>query len=161
MTLTVEAIYENGVLKPAQPLPLEEHETVRITIEPQRSWAERTAGLLEWTGDPEVLRRIAEDDEFGIAGVKSHDLRPIPAAAAVFLDANTLVYHFVTDPSTARPAPSSCSGSRTSTDRLDLDTRPERDGPPAHDRGGDRSASAGPRPGSRARLRKHHIEIPS
>ena len=66
MTLTVEAIYENGVLKPLQPLPLEEKETVRITIEPQRSWAERTAGLLQWTGDPEVLRRIAEDDEFGL-----------------------------------------------------------------------------------------------
>jgi len=66
MPLTIEAIYEDGVLKPSRPLPLEEHETVRITIEPQRSWAERTAGLLQWTGDPEVLRRIAEDDEFGI-----------------------------------------------------------------------------------------------
>ncbi|MGP0069401.1 MAG: antitoxin family protein [Isosphaeraceae bacterium] len=66
MTLTIEAIYENGVLKPAQPLPLKEHETVRITIEPQGSWAERTAGLLKWTGDPEVLRRIAEDDKFSL-----------------------------------------------------------------------------------------------
>jgi predicted DNA-binding antitoxin AbrB/MazE fold protein len=64
--MTIEAIYEDGVLKLSRPLPLEEHETVRITIEPQRSWAERTAGLLQWTGDPEVLRRIAEDDEFGI-----------------------------------------------------------------------------------------------
>jgi predicted DNA-binding antitoxin AbrB/MazE fold protein len=72
MTLTIEAIYEDGVLKPSQPLPLEEHETVRITIEPQRSWAERTAGLLEWTGDPEVLRRIAEDDEFGIHEARVH-----------------------------------------------------------------------------------------
>ena len=26
----------------------------------------RTAGLLRWTGDPEDLRRIAEDDEFGV-----------------------------------------------------------------------------------------------
>ena len=64
--LAGKAIYENGVLKPAQPLPLEEHETVRITIEPQRGWAERTAGMLKWTGDPKVLHRIAEDDEFGI-----------------------------------------------------------------------------------------------
>jgi predicted DNA-binding antitoxin AbrB/MazE fold protein len=32
MTLTVEAVYENGVLKPAQPLPLKEHEKVRITV---------------------------------------------------------------------------------------------------------------------------------
>ena len=66
MPITIEAIYENGVLKPSQPLPLDEHEPVRITIEPRIGWAERTAGMLQWTGDPEVLRRIAEDDEFGI-----------------------------------------------------------------------------------------------
>ena len=66
MTLTVEAVYENGVLKPSQPLPLRERETVRITIEPELSWAERTAGMLPWTGDPELLRRIATDPEFGI-----------------------------------------------------------------------------------------------
>jgi len=66
MAIVVEATYENGVLKPAQPLPLREHEKVRVTIEPEVSWAERTAGLLKWTGDPELLRRIAEDDEFGI-----------------------------------------------------------------------------------------------
>ena len=66
MPITVEAIHENGVLRPTQPLPLEEHETVRITIEPDRSWAERTAGMLMWTGDFEDLRRIVEDDEFGI-----------------------------------------------------------------------------------------------
>jgi predicted DNA-binding antitoxin AbrB/MazE fold protein len=66
MPLTVEAIYEDGVLKPAQPLPLQEHEKVRLRIEPADSWAERTAGMLPWTGDPEVLRRLAEDDEFGI-----------------------------------------------------------------------------------------------
>jgi predicted DNA-binding antitoxin AbrB/MazE fold protein len=66
MPLTVEAVYENGVLRPTQPLPLQEHQTVRVTIEPELSWAEQTAGLLQWTGDPEILRRIAEDDEFGI-----------------------------------------------------------------------------------------------
>jgi predicted DNA-binding antitoxin AbrB/MazE fold protein len=36
MTLTVEAIYENGVLKPAQPLPFKEHEKVQVTVEPAR-----------------------------------------------------------------------------------------------------------------------------
>jgi predicted DNA-binding antitoxin AbrB/MazE fold protein len=66
MAITIEAVYENGVLKPTQPLPLKEHEKVRITVEVGQSWAERTAGILQWTGDPEVLRRIAEDDEFGI-----------------------------------------------------------------------------------------------
>jgi predicted DNA-binding antitoxin AbrB/MazE fold protein len=66
MPLTIEAIYENGVLKPSQPLPLDEHERVRITIEPLLSWTERTAGMLQWKGDFEDLRRIVEDDEFGI-----------------------------------------------------------------------------------------------
>ena len=33
MALTIEAIYENGVLKPAQPLPFKEHEKVTVTIE--------------------------------------------------------------------------------------------------------------------------------
>jgi predicted DNA-binding antitoxin AbrB/MazE fold protein len=67
MAITTEAIYENGMLKPVQPLPLQELEKVRITIESALTWAERTAGMLKWTGDPDILRRIAEDDEFGIA----------------------------------------------------------------------------------------------
>jgi predicted DNA-binding antitoxin AbrB/MazE fold protein len=66
MTITVEATYENGVLKLAQPLPLKEHTTVEVTIHAPRSRAEETAGLLRWTGDAETLRRIAEGDEFGI-----------------------------------------------------------------------------------------------
>jgi predicted DNA-binding antitoxin AbrB/MazE fold protein len=68
MPITVEAVYENGVLKPAQPLPLKEQEKVRLTIESELSWADRTAGMLPWTGEPEILRRIAEEDEFGILG---------------------------------------------------------------------------------------------
>jgi predicted DNA-binding antitoxin AbrB/MazE fold protein len=66
MAITVEATYENGTLKLAQPLPLLDHEKVRITIEPKLSWTERTAGMLKWSGDPEILRRLAEDDEFSI-----------------------------------------------------------------------------------------------
>jgi predicted DNA-binding antitoxin AbrB/MazE fold protein len=66
MIITIEAIYENGVLRPTRPLPLKEQEVVRITIEPELSWAERPAGLLQWKGDPELLQRIAEGDEFSI-----------------------------------------------------------------------------------------------
>jgi predicted DNA-binding antitoxin AbrB/MazE fold protein len=66
--MVVEATYENGVLKPAQALPLDEHEKVCISIESMTSWAERTAGLLKWTGDPGVLRSLAEDDETGLLG---------------------------------------------------------------------------------------------
>ena len=50
MPLTIEAIYENGVLKPVQPLPLNEHEKLSITIKPALTWAERTAGMMGWKG---------------------------------------------------------------------------------------------------------------
>ena len=72
MTLTVDAIYEHGLLKPIQPLPLKNHERVRLSIETptdvQQALAavQRSYGLLAWTGDIETLRRIAEDDEFSI-----------------------------------------------------------------------------------------------
>ena len=44
MIITIEAIYENGVLRPTRPLPLKEQEVVRITIEPGIiNHAQRTA----------------------------------------------------------------------------------------------------------------------
>jgi predicted DNA-binding antitoxin AbrB/MazE fold protein len=66
MPITIEATYEGGVLKPLQPLPLQEHEKVKVTVHTGISVAEQTAGLLKWTGDPAVLREIAEGDEFGM-----------------------------------------------------------------------------------------------
>lgn len=66
MSITVEATYEGGVLKPVSPLPLKEHERVLVTVESETSAARRTAGMLSWSGDSEVLRRLAEDPEFGI-----------------------------------------------------------------------------------------------
>jgi len=77
MAITIEATYENGVLKPAESLPLKEHEKVRVTVESAKDPAasspdeaerivRRSYGLLGWTGDVETLRRIAEDPEFGL-----------------------------------------------------------------------------------------------
>jgi predicted DNA-binding antitoxin AbrB/MazE fold protein len=63
MQITVEATYENGVLKPAQPLPLKEHEMVRITLEPAVSLARQTAGMVPWTGSLEDLDFLIEDIE--------------------------------------------------------------------------------------------------
>ena len=68
MTLTVEATYENGVLKPVQPLPLQEHERVQGCVQAKPSIARESAGMLHWRGDWETLRRIAEEDEFGFLG---------------------------------------------------------------------------------------------
>jgi predicted DNA-binding antitoxin AbrB/MazE fold protein len=66
MSITIEAVYENGSLRPINPLPLKEQAKVRITIDPEQSWAEQTAGLLRWTGTPELLQQIAEGDEFSV-----------------------------------------------------------------------------------------------
>ena len=66
MSLTVEAIYENGVLKPVEPLLLREQEHVRLVIHPSVSLAKQTAGMIPWSGDPAMLERIACDPEFGI-----------------------------------------------------------------------------------------------
>lgn len=68
MSITVEAVYENGVLRPAQPLPLGENEKVSVTIEPSSSWADRTSGMLKWPGDPAELRRYLNDPDEGKLG---------------------------------------------------------------------------------------------
>ena len=67
MTITVEAVYENGMLKPAEALPLDEQQRVHLVVRTEPSPVQQTAGLIAWNGDPETLRRIAEDPEFGIA----------------------------------------------------------------------------------------------
>jgi predicted DNA-binding antitoxin AbrB/MazE fold protein len=66
MTITVEATYEKGVLKPAQPLPLRELEKVSITIRPAISLAKQTAGMVPWAGATDMLERFVRDPELGI-----------------------------------------------------------------------------------------------
>jgi predicted DNA-binding antitoxin AbrB/MazE fold protein len=38
MTITVEAVYEDGVLKPVPPLPLQEHDRVQSTVHTEASY---------------------------------------------------------------------------------------------------------------------------
>lgn len=64
--LEIEAVYENGVLKPIQSLPLEEHQQVRLIIQVKTSRIRQSAGLIRWKGSAEELERIAIDPEFGI-----------------------------------------------------------------------------------------------
>jgi len=69
MSITVEAVYENGVLKPAKALPLKEHARVQVTIEespdvPQAGEAARRGyGMLRWTGSVEDLDYLINDAE--------------------------------------------------------------------------------------------------
>jgi predicted DNA-binding antitoxin AbrB/MazE fold protein len=66
MALKVEAVYEDGVLKPERSLPLRERQRVIITVQEQTTQARITYGLIAWKGDPETLRRIAEDPELRV-----------------------------------------------------------------------------------------------
>ena len=63
MSLEVEATYENGVLKLDKPLPFKENERVTVRIFSKTSRVDEMYGRIRWTGDPEILRKIAEDDE--------------------------------------------------------------------------------------------------
>jgi predicted DNA-binding antitoxin AbrB/MazE fold protein len=67
MSIDVSATYENGILRLDNPIPLEEHQRVKVTVHDEQSIAERTYGILGWTGEPEILRRIAEDVEFSVS----------------------------------------------------------------------------------------------
>jgi predicted DNA-binding antitoxin AbrB/MazE fold protein len=80
MPITVEATYEDGVLKPSEPLPFSQHERVRITIDADAAWragrVRATAGLLGWKGDAETIERVALDPEFSIEEVRHTDCCP-------------------------------------------------------------------------------------
>lgn len=62
MAITVEAVYENGVLKPAGALPFKEHEKVQITVK-TRGRVRQTAGLIGWTGSQEDADFVALSPE--------------------------------------------------------------------------------------------------
>ena len=63
MTLTVEAVYENGVLKPAQPLPFKEHEKVQLTVAAKETNIHQAYGIIGWKGTHEELDQILAEAE--------------------------------------------------------------------------------------------------
>lgn len=70
MSITFEATYENGVLKPLTPVPFKENEKVTVIVDDEvQMRLERvnaTAGMFNFTGDQKDLERIAIDPEFDI-----------------------------------------------------------------------------------------------
>jgi predicted DNA-binding antitoxin AbrB/MazE fold protein len=63
MSITVEAVYENGVLKPLHAIPLPEHQRVQVTVRPVVSRVRQTAGLMGWTGSQEDADFVATSPE--------------------------------------------------------------------------------------------------
>jgi len=51
MSRNIEAIYQDGVLKPLAPLKLNEHERVRITVEKGESAVRATSGIFSGLDD--------------------------------------------------------------------------------------------------------------
>jgi predicted DNA-binding antitoxin AbrB/MazE fold protein len=61
MSITVEAVYENGVLKPSQPLPWKEGERVRIEVSSLESPLLKAYGIMGFKGTAEEAEYFALD----------------------------------------------------------------------------------------------------
>jgi len=63
MSRNIEAIYEDGVLKPLSPLKLNEHQKVKITVEGEESAVRATSGMFRGL-DHDTIEEIALSPEF-------------------------------------------------------------------------------------------------
>ena len=63
MAVTIEAVYENGVLKPSQPLPWKEGERVRIAVSSLDSPILKAYGIMGFQGTAEEAEYFALDPE--------------------------------------------------------------------------------------------------
>jgi predicted DNA-binding antitoxin AbrB/MazE fold protein len=64
MAITVEAVYENGVLKPSQPLPWKDGARVRIDVSSLDSPLLKAYGIMGFKGTAEEADHLALDPEF-------------------------------------------------------------------------------------------------
>ena len=63
MPRNIEAVYENGVLKPLAPLDLKEHERVKLTVEEEKKTARATSGIFSGVSNS-VIEEVALSPEF-------------------------------------------------------------------------------------------------
>lgn len=61
MHKTIDAIYEKGVIKPLEKLPLTESQKIKITIDTAESIVASTKAMIK--ADPDVVRQVAENEE--------------------------------------------------------------------------------------------------
>ena len=64
MTITVEATYENGVLKPSKPLPWKDGEKVRVAISSLDSPILKAYGIMGFKGTAEEAEYFAMHPDF-------------------------------------------------------------------------------------------------
>jgi predicted DNA-binding antitoxin AbrB/MazE fold protein len=62
MSLEVQATYEDGVLKPDKPLPLEEHSRVIVSVKQAPFDIGDSAGIVPWNGDLKALDELLGPD---------------------------------------------------------------------------------------------------
>ncbi len=63
MLKTIQAIYEDGVIKPLETLSLKEHEKINIVLEETESVAKATSGMIKGI-DEKTIDAIALSPEF-------------------------------------------------------------------------------------------------
>lgn len=66
MSIEVEAVYESGCLKLDSPLPLDEHQRVRVIVLRESTAARRLYGVIGWKGDAATVRQAAMDPSAGV-----------------------------------------------------------------------------------------------
>jgi predicted DNA-binding antitoxin AbrB/MazE fold protein len=62
MHKTIDAIYENGVIKPLERLDISESKKIKITIETTESIVASTKAIIK--ADPDVVLHVAVSDEY-------------------------------------------------------------------------------------------------
>jgi predicted DNA-binding antitoxin AbrB/MazE fold protein len=62
MVKTIQAVYENGVLRPLEKLDLKESQRLKLTLEVVPSVVDETRTLIR--AKPEVVQEVAEGDEY-------------------------------------------------------------------------------------------------
>jgi len=59
---TIDAVYENGVIKPLVKLALQESQKIKVTIDTTESIVASTKAMIK--ADPDVVRQVAESDDY-------------------------------------------------------------------------------------------------
>lgn len=78
MTRNLQAVYENGVLRPLEPLPLKEHQQVTVTVSDQQEgeWLDTTfLRYLETQADDSVTLQQVHSALGKITGAMTEDFR--------------------------------------------------------------------------------------